>query len=296
MEEKTTTILIVDDHPANLLAMQALFAVDHRLISASSGEEAIAIMRAQQTVDVILMDVQMPGMDGFEAAARIREIPGCDEIPILFVSAVYTEDPSVKKGYQAGGMDYFTKPFDPELIRRKVAVYATFRRRLEFLKHRADHLRESQALAQAGRKLGTLLRTLPTGIVIANNDGGVVQVTEAAFRILGLSDRPNAYSDLLRWWEADGRALRDESSPLTRALDAGQTTRNRRLELCLPDGNVKTLLVAASPLLALDGTKVGAAIVIHDYDESELLEQSIEAHASRLQSLGVALETNAETP
>jgi PAS domain-containing protein len=253
-------------------------------------------MRAQQTVDVILMDVQMPGMDGFEAAARIRQIPGCDEIPILFVSAVYTEDPSVKKGYQVGGLDYFTKPFDPELIRRKVAVYATFRRRLEFLRHRATHLHESEALARTGRKLGTLLRSLPTGILIANTEGEIVQVTEAAFHILGLGEQTNAYTELLRWWEANGRTFRDKPGPLARALDAGETTRSQRLPIRCPDGIAKTLLVAASPLLALDGTKVGGAVLIQDVGETELLEEALELHASRLLTLGAELETNTEAP
>src|SRR4051812_30277906 len=108
-------ILVVDDRRANLIALEAVLGADYEMLFAESGEEALAVMRSRQDVDLILMDVQMPDMDGFETAERIKQMDQVREIPIIFVTAIYTEDPFIRKGYQVGGIDYFSKPFDPEI-------------------------------------------------------------------------------------------------------------------------------------------------------------------------------------
>src|SRR5262245_49549160 len=107
-------VLAVDDTPANLVALEAVLERDFELVPAASGAKAIEILRQRADIAVILMDVQMPVMDGYEAAERIKNLPGCHDIPIVFITAVYREDPHLKRGYQVGGVDYFTKPFDPE--------------------------------------------------------------------------------------------------------------------------------------------------------------------------------------
>ena len=96
-------VLAVDDIPANLLALDAVLSDKFELVYAHSGPEAIAILKRDRDIDVILMDVQMPGMDGYEAAAVIKKLPGCDEIPLVFITAVYREDPHVKRGYEVEG-------------------------------------------------------------------------------------------------------------------------------------------------------------------------------------------------
>ena len=121
-------ILAVDDAPANLVALDAVLGRQYELIAAHSGQEALGILAKDPNIDVILLDIQMPVMDGYEVASRIKKIPECADIPLIFITAIYTEDPHVKKGYELGAVDYFTKPFDPDLLRLKVDVYATFRR------------------------------------------------------------------------------------------------------------------------------------------------------------------------
>jgi CheY-like chemotaxis protein len=96
------TVLAVDDKPANLLALEMLLAEEYQLLRANSGEEAVSMVATQPHIDVILLDVQMPGMDGFETAEAIKRTDAGKDIPIIFVTAVYNEDPYVKKGYQAG--------------------------------------------------------------------------------------------------------------------------------------------------------------------------------------------------
>src|SRR5688572_20501501 len=162
------TLLAVDDKRANLLAFEALLGEEYRVLFANSGAEALAMLEKQSaTIDVVLLDVQMPGMDGFETAAAIKRIDGARDIPIIFVTAVYNEDPHVKLGYASGGIDYFSKPFDPDILRLKLRVYASFRQREAILRQRELHIRESEELLRVGRKLSSLLEGLTVGVLIA---------------------------------------------------------------------------------------------------------------------------------
>jgi two-component system, sporulation sensor kinase E len=141
----------VDDKRANLLALEAVLGTDYQVLFASSGEEAIALVRRRDDIDLVLMDVQMPELDGFETATRIKQMKDRQDIPIIFVTAIYTEDPWIRKGYEVGGIDYFSKPFDPEILKMKVAVYSAFHRKAHFLRERELHLRESEELLKVGR-------------------------------------------------------------------------------------------------------------------------------------------------
>ncbi len=116
-------ILLVDDRPENLLALEAILgSLDADLVRASSGEEALgALLRAEFAL--ILLDAQMPGMDGFETAARIKRRTRTKDVPIIFLTAVDKELSSSYRGYVAGGADYLTKPFDPWILRAKVQVF-----------------------------------------------------------------------------------------------------------------------------------------------------------------------------
>src|SRR5438093_8077135 len=90
-------VLVVDDKRANVLALEAVLGADYEVLFASSGEEAIALVGQRDDLDLILMDVQMPELDGFETATRIKQMKDRQEIPIIFVTAIYTEDPWIRK-------------------------------------------------------------------------------------------------------------------------------------------------------------------------------------------------------
>ena len=207
------TILAVDDTPGNLLALDAVLERDFVLVSARSGEEAIALLHKRRDIDVILMDVQMPGMDGFEAAALIKKMPGCEEIPIVFITAVYSEDPHVKRGYAAGGVDYFTKPFDPDLLRLKIGIYASFRQRAAVLRERERQIKETEDLLRAGRKLSLLLESLPVGVLISDVDGRICQANDEVARICKSTTTAGATTSQ--------RRSRRRSSSSTRARSRG---------------------------------------------------------------------------
>jgi CheY-like chemotaxis protein len=116
-------ILLVDDRPENLVALEAILqSLDLDLVTADSGEEALKHLLVDDFA-VILLDVQMPGMDGFETAAHIKQRERTRHIPIVFLTAISSEPSHTFRGYAAGAVDYLSKPFDPWVLRAKVAVF-----------------------------------------------------------------------------------------------------------------------------------------------------------------------------
>jgi PAS domain-containing protein len=216
------------------------------------------------------------------------------EIPIIFVTAIYTEDPWIRKGYEVGGIDYFSKPFDPEILKMKVAVYASFRRKADFLRERERHIRESEELLKVGRRLSTLLESLPVGVLIGDAEGRICQTTEEVARILNTADPSDAdsYGELLGWWDSAGRMLKNQNGPLARAL-RGEASHSERLEIRRFNGSLKTIVTSASPLRGLDGRIVGAVILMQDLTESRKIEEDLEQRVTKLVSIGVELEESA---
>ena len=130
-------ILAVDDTPSNLVALGAVLERDFELVLARSGPEAIAIVQTDASVDVILMDVQMPGMDGFETAARIKRREKTRDIPIIFMTAGTGGPHQTMRGYATGAVDYLAKPFDPWVLKSKVSVFVDLhlKREMSVLDH-----------------------------------------------------------------------------------------------------------------------------------------------------------------
>lgn len=284
-------VFIVDDKPANHVALAAVLEEDHELRFANSGAEALEMLERSPDVDVILMDVHMPEMDGFECALRIKKTERIRDIPIIFITAVYQDDPFVKRGYEVGGIDYFNKPFDPDILRMKLAAYAGFRLREELLRERELHIRESEELVRVGRKLSVLLESLPVGVLVADVEGRICQSTETAQRILkaDLMDG-DSYGELVGWWDSAGQMIKDQHGPLARALRAGETTHSEPLAIRCLDGTAKTILASVSPLRGLDGRIIGAVVLIRDVTEAKKIEEDLAQRVTKLIGLGVELE------
>jgi CheY-like chemotaxis protein len=120
MEYKSETILLVDDRPANLVALEAVLSpLRRRLVKAASGREALRFLLHEECA-LILLDVQMPDLDGFETAALIRARQRTRDTPIIFVTAIHNEEEQVIRGYSLGAVDYIIKPFNAEELVTKV--------------------------------------------------------------------------------------------------------------------------------------------------------------------------------
>jgi CheY-like chemotaxis protein len=138
-------ILLVDDRPENLLALEAiLHGLGFELLKASSGEAALKRLLTHD-VSLILLDVQMPGMDGFETAAHVKRREKTREIPIMFLTAIDGEAHQAFRGYAAGAVDYLTKPFDPWVLKAKVGIFVDLYERRNQLVAQVEELRERLA-------------------------------------------------------------------------------------------------------------------------------------------------------
>jgi len=131
---KTLNILLVDDRPENLLVLEELLAGEHRrFVRAASGNEALRYV-LKGSIGLILLDVQMPDMDGFEVASLIKSNPTTREIPIIFMTAISKDEKYALKGFEGGGIDYLHKPLNPDITRAKILIFEELFHRQEDLK------------------------------------------------------------------------------------------------------------------------------------------------------------------
>lgn len=150
-------ILMVDDRAENLLALEAILGdLGENLVRATSGREALRYLLEQEFA-VILLDVQMPEMDGIETATLIRERQRSQHTPIIFLTARDRSDVNVFRGYQAGAVDYLLKPFAPEVLKAKVSVFIDLFRKTEELKQQSELLRQTvRELGKTNKLMGRL--------------------------------------------------------------------------------------------------------------------------------------------
>jgi len=137
-------ILIVDDRAENLLALEAILErLGQKLVRAHSGDEALRLLLTHDFA-VILLDVQMPGIDGFETARLIKSRERTRYIPIIFLTAISKDEEYVFEGYSVGAVDYMTKPFKPDILRSKVSVFVDLYQKQRQLSMQAELLRRSE--------------------------------------------------------------------------------------------------------------------------------------------------------
>lgn len=197
-------ILMVDDQPAKLLSYEAILGeLDENLIKATSGREALEHL-LKMDVAVVLMDVSMPEIDGFELASMIRQHPRFHRTAIIFISAVHLTDLDRLKGYERGAVDYISVPVVPELLRAKVSVFAELHRKEQQLRRLNRELEqrvaertqdlESKAEAlevlnhQLNRKneqMDAILQTAPDIIFSSQGDGSRDYISERFFEYTG---------------------------------------------------------------------------------------------------------------
>lgn len=191
MPDDSVNILLVDDHEENLLALEAILGdLGENLIRAQSGPEALKQL-LQRDFAVILLDVQMPGMDGFEVATLIRERTRSHSTPIIFLTAISTSETHVFQGYALGAVDYLFKPFAPDILRSKVVVFVDL-----FKKTREVE----QQLAET-RRLNAELADRNAAIARLNRDLAALATAESGLR-----------SEVLQWRQAEEQVRHEKEA------------------------------------------------------------------------------------
>jgi PAS domain S-box-containing protein len=178
MMQDRVNILMVDDQPGKLLSYEAILSeLGENLIKASSGREALEYL-LKTDVAVVLMDVSMPEIDGFQLADMIRQHPRFQKTAIIFISAVHLTDLDRLKGYERGAVDYISVPVIPDLLRAKVSIFSELhrkRRQLEQLNRKLEQRVEERTreLQESESQFRTLANSIPQLAWMANPDGSV---------------------------------------------------------------------------------------------------------------------------
>jgi CheY-like chemotaxis protein len=184
-------ILLVDDRVENLIALDAILSsLNQILVPVRSGEQALRALAGQEFA-VVLLDVMMPGMDGFETATRIKQDASIRDVPIIFLTAAVAQPEQAFRGYAAGAADYLAKPFDPGVLKAKVSVFVDL-----YLK--ASQLRDQAELLTEVEETLTTLRALPAV-------SGDTDTAKAADRLAG---RVGRLRDALDALDGDSARLR----------------------------------------------------------------------------------------
>ncbi|WP_459206904.1 putative bifunctional diguanylate cyclase/phosphodiesterase [Pseudomonas sp. MLB6B] len=160
-------LLVVDDYPENLVSMQALLARENwHVLTADSGLQALETLLAEE-VDLVILDVQMPDMDGFEVARLMRGSQRTRQTPIIFLTANEQSDAAVLKGYQSGALDYLFKPFDPQVLKPKVKALLEQQCSRRLLQQLSRELEEARAFN------ASILRHAAEGILVVEHSGAI---------------------------------------------------------------------------------------------------------------------------
>jgi PAS domain S-box-containing protein len=186
-------LLMVDDNPSNLFALRSLIQqhMDVELIEATSGRQAIDIALERGDIDVILLDVQMPELDGFQTASMLKIRRKTRDIPIIFLTAAFKTDAFQQKGYDVGAVDYLHKPIDDNQLINKISTYFRLIEKERELNRRLEEQVEQRTaeLRAANQYLQGIIANMGEALLVLEPSGMIKSVNPATCRMLGYSEQ-----------------------------------------------------------------------------------------------------------
>jgi signal transduction histidine kinase len=272
-------ILLVDDRPANLLSLEAILESPAvQLVRATSAEEALAAVR-QGEFAVILLDVQMPGMDGYEVARRIKALEAPRVTPVIFLTALDADRRHVHAGYESGAVDYLFKPLDADVLRAKVRAFA----QMSVAQNSAERTARARAEAAEGR-LAEIFQLAPAFIAVLRGPDHIFELANAAFyqivghrEIIGkpareaLSEiRGQGFLELLDDVARSGKPVVGTEQALSIAPTSNAVPERRFIDFVY------------QPLREANGDCVG--IFVHGIDVTEQVEARTEVEMARAEA------------
>jgi len=306
-------ILIVDDEPKNLTVLETVLQdPGYRLVRAESGEQALLAL-VEEEFALLILDIRMPGMTGFELAHMIKQRKKTAGVPIIFLTAYYNEDQHVLEGYGTGAVDYLQKPVNPTILRSKVAIFAelhrktreygiinrvlfaevTERRRAEDqlrelndtlerrVVERTDALlRTTLALDEAGKRYRSLFDDSLDAIFSLGVDQRFEAANPAALR---LTDRSLEELKTVRFLDL---CAPDQREALENAIRAVFRRENVTLDITFvaPTGERRDLFISATPAI-VDGEVVGVSCIARDITERKRAQEAVQQSEARLSGI-----------
>jgi PAS domain S-box-containing protein len=300
-------ILIVDDEPKNLTVLEAILDdPGYRLVRAASAEQALLALLADE-FGLLILDIRMPDVTGFELAQMIKARKKNANVPIIFLTAYYNEDQHIIEGYDTGAVDYLNKPVNPAILRSKVAIFAELHRKQRSLeevnrallaevssRRRAEEqLRElnntleqrvaertaslqlSEArLRDSERQLQDLIAAVPAAIYTTDAEGKITYFNQGAVELTGRTPTIGSDEWCVTWklYHPDGRPLPHNECPMAVALKEGRAIRNAEIVAERPDGTRVPFIPYPTPLRDGAGNIIGAINLLVDVSERKQAE------------------------
>ncbi|MBG6188549.1 response regulator [Flavobacterium sp. CAN_S2] len=273
-------ILLVDDLPENLFALEVILSDEnYSCVKANSGNEALKILLHQQDFALILIDVQMPMMDGFETVELIRQIDKLKHVPIIFLTASMDNSVQIFKGYQAGAVDYMIKPLSPEILRAKVAVFVDLHTKNQELLFQAQQLKKLNTDLNAQKLRSdyslSLIEASYDPLFAISPEGKITDMNNASVEVTGIERQELIGTDFFEYFTEPEKALEVYKKVFEKGFIADSP-------LILRHKNGKVIHVLFNGAVYKDDKEnvMGAAIVARDVTnqkriETELIEAKI---------------------
>ena len=276
-EHPPVKILLVDDKEANLLALEALLSdLDVICVKVTSGKEALKSLLDQEFA-LILLDVKMPGMDGFETAEIIRKRQKNEATPIIFVTAYNPSENLIFKGYALGAVDYIVKPIIPEILISKVKVFIQLFQQNNRLKQEIkEHKRTQEALFFEKELAQITLKSIGDAVITTNAQGNITSVNSMAEYLTGWSETEAQGLPLFEILKIINELTQEiVKNPIIEALEQVKIVNLARHTILIArDGRRFPIDDSAAPIKDSQGNVVGAVIVFRDITDYKRQEET----------------------
>ena len=294
--EGPINILIVDDEPKNLTVLETVLDdPGYRLVRADTADKALLALIAEEFA-LLILDINMPDMSGFELAQMIRERKKTAQVPIIFLTAHYNEDEHVLEGYAAGAVDYLHKPVNRTILRSKVATFAELHRsaralQREVIERRAaqDQLRamnetleqrvvdKTEALRATDAQMRAMIDALPAAIYATDADGYLTHFNPATAELSGRVPEigVDQWCAIWKLFRADGTPLPHDECPMAVAIKEGRIIRGMQIIAERPTGERIWVTPYPTPLRDMAGKVVGGINMLVDITDAKRAEEEL---------------------
>jgi PAS domain S-box-containing protein len=294
--EQPVNVLLVDDQPANLLALEAILqGLGHNLVRAYSGEEALRRLLEREFA-LVLLDVRMPGLDGFETAKHIRGREESRHTPIIFLTAFESDRFPVEQAYALGAVDYLVKPLVPVIVRAKVAGFVELYQKTQQVKRQAERIRqierrefeerlarENAALREQREWLRVTLASIGDAVIATDTAGRVTFLNRVAGELTGWTEDEARGRPLEAVFHTlDEQTRQPVENPVAKVLreDAVVGLGNHAV-LIARDGTERPIADSAAPIRDANGAAVGVVLTFRDVTAQRRAEREVRESAAR---------------
>jgi PAS domain S-box-containing protein len=291
-------ILIVDDEPKNLLVLETLLDnPEYRLVRANSADQALLALMEEQFA-LIILDINLPGMSGFELAQMVRKRKKTSLVPIIFLTAYYNEDQHVMEGYASGAVDYLHKPVNKNILRSKVATFAELYRSTRALQKEIAERRlaqeqlramnetleqrvilKSEALQQTDAQLRAMIDALPAAIYATDANGFITHFNPATVDLSGRMPTLGVDQWCTSWklYRDDGTPMPHDACPMAVSIREGRVIRGMQMIVERPDGERSWVMPYPTPLRDSSGKIIGGINMLVDITDAKRAADELSA-------------------